>query len=39
MTRTNDFTARVAAFAAALFLATVSTLASVGPAVVNLPVA
>lgn len=39
MIRTNDLTARFAAFAAALLLATVSLAASVGPAVTNLPIA
>jgi hypothetical protein len=39
MTRTNDFATRLTAFAAALVLAAVSTLASVGPAALNLPVA
>ena len=39
MTRTNDLTARFAAFAAALLFATVSLMASVGPAVSNFPIA
>jgi hypothetical protein len=39
MTRTNDLTTRLAAFAAAVVLATLSTVASVGPAFFNLPVA
>lgn len=39
MTRTQDLTTRLAAFAAAIVLATISTLASVGPAALNLPVA
>jgi hypothetical protein len=39
MTRTTDLTARVSAFAAALLLAAISTIVSVGPAIVNLPVA
>lgn len=39
MTCTNDLTARLTAFAAAIVLATLSTLASVGPAAFNLPVA
>lgn len=39
MTRTNDFTTRLIALAAAIVLATFSTLASVGPAAFNLPVA
>jgi len=39
MTYTNELTARFFAFAGALFLATVSLAASVGPAMTNLPVA
>ena len=39
MTRTNDLTARFIAFAGALFLATVSLAASIGPAMTNLPIA
>ena len=39
MTRTNDLTTRFIAFAGAVLLATVSVAASVGPAVINLPVA
>jgi hypothetical protein len=39
MTRTNDLTARFIAFAGALLLATISLAASVGPAMINLPVA
>lgn len=39
MTRTNNLTTRLAALAAAVVLATLSTIASVGPAVFNLPVA
>jgi hypothetical protein len=39
MTRTTDFTARLAAFAGALLLATLSLAASVGPAITSLPLA
>jgi hypothetical protein len=39
MTHTNDLTARFFAFAGALFLATVSLAASIGPAMTNLAVA
>ena len=39
MTRTNDLLTRFAALTAAVLLATLSTVASVGPAVLNLTVA
>lgn len=39
MTRTTELTARFAAFASALLLATISLAASVGPAMTNLPIA
>lgn len=39
MTRTNDLTARFIAFAGALLLASISLAASVGPAMINLPIA
>ena len=39
MTRTNDLSARLIAFAGAVLLATISLAASVGPAMTNLPIA